>query len=452
MMPPEIRDPQTHERAGDEDPDDNRSEASTASTDAYSEHESFETYQHKVLELCRLLWPDLTDESFDIQRLKGGSSNRIIRIQVSGHGGNTSRLEPTTPGSSFQGHTLSELGSVPLRAGDYILRVPRWDGESCEHDVAMLRFINNRVSYPVATVAYSDFEGKNPIGSPFVLQHCIPGRRLDQAWPLLSQPQRCLIALDMARLCNELVKITNPTGGNPVLKPIMPDSESLETIDHPFPGDQGQKEPTGSHAPVSMLGDRLGRWLEKYPPLDDEFSAYKGAMEMVQHMQDVRQTFQPSDLEHNQSLFYLNHGDLFPRNIMIETLSQNTACITGIIDWDSADFAPAIISLSPPAWLWKPGFWKGYNEPGFIEQEDLWRDAHAEPDDEDSRELKGLFDASVIPLFLRHAYSPDAYAARKIWNAAYESMGKSWVENGLTNMYQEWKVSGQEEQDEDPTK
>jgi aminoglycoside phosphotransferase (APT) family kinase protein len=451
-MPPEITGPQTHERAGDEDLGDNRSEASTTSTDAYSEHESFETYQHRVLELCRLLWPDSPDESFDIQRLEGGSSNRIIRIQVSGHGGNSSHPEPATAGRSFQGDTLSELESLPLRAGDYILRVPRWDGESCKHDVAMLRFISNRVSYPVPTVVYSDFEGKNPIGSPFVLQHRIPGRRLDQAWALLSQPQRCLIALDMARLCNELVKITNPTGGRPVLNPSMPDFGSLETIDYPFPGDQGQKEPTNSHVPVSMLGDRLGRWFDKYPPDADEFSPYKGAMEMVQHMQDVRQTFQPSDPGQNQPLFYLNHGDLFPRNIMIETLSQNTACITGIIDWDSADFAPAIISLSPPAWLWKPGFWKEDGDSELIEEEDLWQDAHAEPDDEESRELKGLFDASVTPLFLQHAYSPDAYAARKIWNAAYESMGKSWVEDGLTNMYQEWKASGQEEKEGDPPK
>ena len=446
-MPSEITDLQTPERSGDEDLEDSPSEASTASTDAYSEHESFKTYQHRVLELCRLLWPDLPDESFDIQRLKGGSSNRIIGIKVSDHGGNTSHPESATPRRSLHGHTLNESESLPPGAGDYILRVPREYEESCEHEVAMLRFIRNRISYPVPTVAYFDLGGENPIESPFVIQHRIPGRRLDEAWPLLSQPQRCLIALDMARLCNELVRITNRTGGIPVLKSSMPEHGSIETIDYPFLKDQAPKEPKGSLEPVSMLSNRLARWSDK-DPSDDEISPYIGAIEMVRHMQDARQTFQPRNLEQNQPLFYLNHGDLFPQNILIETSSQNTAFIAGILDWDTADFAPGVISLLPPAWLWKPGFWKYNDDSGYPEDEDLWRDAHAEPDNEDARELKNLFDASVTPLFLHHAYSPDAYAARKIWNAAYESVVKNWVEDGLADIFREWKASSEEAKEE----
>ena len=448
-MPSETTELQTHERSDDEDQEDHQSEASTTSTDA-NEHESFETYQHRVLELCRLIWSGLPDASFDVQRLAGGANNRIIGIKVSDHGSNPSHPESATPRRSLHGHTLSEPGSLPPGAGDYILRVPRGYEDSCEHEVAMLRFIRNRISYPVPTVAYFDLSQENPIESPFVIQYRIPGRRLDEAWPLLSQPQRCLIALDMARLCNELVRITNLTGGIPVLKSSMPEHGSIETTDYPFPQDQAQKEPKGSLEPVSMLSDRLARWPDKNLS-DDEISPYIGAIEMVGHMQDTRQTFQPRDLNHKRPLFYLNHGDLFPRNIMIETSSPNTAFITGILDWDNADFAPGVISLSPPAWLWKPGFWKYSDDSGYMEEEDLWRDAHAEPDNEEARELKNLFDASVTPLFLHHAYSPDAYAARKIWNAAYESAAKTWVVDGLADVYREWKASCQEKE-EDPAK
>ena len=99
-----------------------------------------------------------------------------------------------------------------------------------------------------------------------------------------------------------------------------------------------------------------------------------------------------------------------------------------------------MISFSPPAWLWMTGFWKDCSEEGYLEEEDLWRAAEAEPDDEGSKEIKALFDMIVGSQFLQYAYSPDAYNARKIWRSAYKTVGKSWVESEVESMYRDWKI------------
>jgi thiamine kinase-like enzyme len=47
------------------------------------------------------------------------------------------------------------------------------------------------------------------------------------------------------------------------------------------------------------------------------------------------------------------HLDLEPRNILVSPPSPNQPqAITGILDWDSAFFAPPFMSCSPPMWLW----------------------------------------------------------------------------------------------------
>lgn len=152
-------------------------------------------------------------------------------------------------------------------------------------------------------------------------------------------------------------------------------------------------------------------------------------------MQATNHTFGADDIP----LYYFNHGDLFPRNIMIETLSENAAFVTGILDWDDAHFAPAVVSFSPPAWLWMTGYWKDYGAEGYLEEEDLWKAAETEPKDETSKEIKALFDRVVGPRFLQYSYSPDAAPARKIWKSAYETIGKSWVESEVERLYIDWE-------------
>ena len=141
-----------------------------ASTDAYSEYESFATYKDKVIQLCGRLWP--TSQEPVIQRMKGGASNRIISILVTdsevdrspaatsnADRGNSPNLDPSLPEEIFilgaskfnadddidqQRSAIESEGNVrkteklDLPTGDFVLRIPRWGSDSCSHEVAML--------------------------------------------------------------------------------------------------------------------------------------------------------------------------------------------------------------------------------------------------------------------------------------------------------------------------
>ena len=57
---------------------------------------------------------------------------------------------------------------------------------------------------------------------------------------------------------------------------------------------------------------------------------------------------------------------------MVQAQGGNIIFVTGILDWDDAHFAPAVISFSRLAWLWMAGWWKDYDYEAFLEEEDLW--------------------------------------------------------------------------------
>lgn len=408
---------------------------SLASTDEYDEHESFTTYKDKVLRLCQCLWPSYTTDSFLIEKMKGGSSNRIIGISVA------DTKKPALPGSASgdEGQEDSPVEKVDLPSGSYVLRVPRWGSQTIQHEIAMLQFVGSRISIDVPTVVHFDMnESSNSLGSPYVLQRRVLGKRLDYTWPTLNQAQRLLVALDMARLCKQLMRITNSSGGIPQVEHGSKADGTLSTIDHSFPGEKGKfKHTLCAEPPVDMLCKRLRRWGDKFCS-HDETSPYYDAIQMVRQIQSTNRTFGD---ESNEPAYYLNHGDLFPRNIMIEVPGKDSAFISGILDWDDTTFTPAVIAFSPPAWMWVPGVWKDYDEEGSLEEEDLWRVASAEPDDQDLKEIKALFDIVVGPRFLHYAYSADTHRAQKIWRSAYETLADRAVEQEVKSMYIDWKAN-----------
>ena len=114
-----------------------------------------------------------------------------------------------------------------------------------------------------------------------------------------------------------------------------------------------------------MLSARLARWGIEYGPTG---KLWARAAEIAQQMQVANDTFGPGP---DGSPYYLNHGDLYPRNSMVRAPAENLAFVTGILDWDDAHFAPAVVSFVPPAWLWMAGWWRGYDEEGYLEEEDL---------------------------------------------------------------------------------
>lgn len=203
--------------------------------------------------------------------MKGGASNRIISILVTDSEvdrspavtsnavvENSPDLDPILPeervilrSSNFNADNdidqqisatdsegnVRKTEKLDLPLGNFVLRIPRWGSDSCSREVAMLCFVGKRISIAVPTIVHYDTNRDNPLGSPYILQRRVPGTRLIDTWKTLGSNQRLMICLDIARLCTELMKITNTSGGIPDVEQGSTADGTLSTTDFRFPGD-----------------------------------------------------------------------------------------------------------------------------------------------------------------------------------------------------------------------
>jgi hypothetical protein len=90
---------------------------------------------------------------------------------------------------------------------------------------------------------------------------------------------------------------------------------------------------------------------------------------------------------------------------MFTTPSPSTVCLTGILDWDSALFAPKFMSTRAPFFLW--------TDEGVDELEE--GDALLESSDAEVRDYKRVFETVVGEKFCEAAYRPEYIFARRLW-------------------------------------
>ncbi|KAJ5640484.1 hypothetical protein N7528_000109 [Penicillium herquei] len=99
----------------------------------------------------------------------------------------------------------------------------------------------------------------------------------------------------------------------------------------------------------------------------------------------------------DESAYCLCHLDLEPRNVLAgPPKPTESLALTGVLDWDSAIFAPLIMSCDPPIWLWVD------------ENIEDKRVAGEEPLTAELRELKQLFEQAAGPIYSRFAYEDRA--------------------------------------------
>lgn len=127
------------------------------STEYHEDHEPWETFQHKVAQLCRTLWPKHSKEQIVIEQMRGGEYNRVIGVCITG---------PSIQGE--QETRASDVEKPEIPPGNYALRITRSDYPTVGREIAMIRFLNNRVSLPLPTVVHSDGPN-NPLGFAYVL-------------------------------------------------------------------------------------------------------------------------------------------------------------------------------------------------------------------------------------------------------------------------------------------
>ena len=127
--------------------------------------------------------------------------------------------------------------------------------------------------------------------------------------------------------------------------------------------------------------------------------------------------------------YCLCHLDLEPRNILVRPPSPtHPQAITGILDWDSALFAPPFMSCSPPMWLW------AWND----EDEEDERLANDPPPTPELRELKQLFEDAAGLTYSRYAYGAQYRLARRLARFSIDGLRSNEDLIGAESLLQEW--------------
>lgn len=365
------------------------SDYSETSTIEY-EHESFETFRTKVEALCKGIWtsPSVT---FDVQRGRGGSYNRIIEITVH---------EPDSPATPKE----------------YILRVPRFEKNRLDRDVAALQHARQHTELPVPENVAIDLTADNPLGGRYVVQTRLPGVTLHDVYPTLIHAQKCSIAQQIGQMFASLQTIKSPVAG------IIEQHSTAGFVIRPFdlrgPYHTTRASPTSevdcaagkSTDTISFLLSRCALWKAEILRIDSEdvvgvtyFDRLSDALISMHNLGQLR-----------NNEITLCHLDLAPRNILVSIRSSDTSiCISGVLDWDSVVFAPRVMACAPPMWLW--GWGSGDEEEDEAEAGEL-------PLSADDQEIKSIFEKAVGVKYLELCYKPQYRVLRSLIHFAIFGM------------------------------
>lgn len=418
--------------------DDEEDDTSSTSTDQYCEHEAWATYGAKVATFCQTLWPSLKPEEITIERMRGGSNNRIVGITLQPH----QKLLPRVI-RRLRSYAARQK-PVTVAAAQYILRIPRFaEGRNLSEDTGLLEYVRG-LGVPVPIVVKADYTAQNALEKPYLLQVRAPGKNLAYLWDDLNHKQRlCLaqqiagilvkISSQRARVCGKVIgtestsyiKTWEKSRMSP--KIVLP---SFMKFANKAATDLGRN--FWQNPPRLMIPATLREW-DYYKPY---ILPWDKLAQLTESMQAASGVFGPDD-------YWFCHGDFWPRNMLAEVTGPNTARITAILDWDLSSFAPAVIACNPPTWMWQ---WDEYcrHDSGRPEEEDLDKIAGDVPKDAESREFQKCFEEIVGKEFVRFAYHGDGHMARRLYPWVMEATMHCDDRMIAEDMLAEW----QEKQDE----
>ncbi|KAM0805813.1 kinase-like domain-containing protein [Usnea florida] len=293
------------------------------------DQEPFDQYQIRVKSLCHVLWPaEPRTATLERGRLAGGTYNRVVGISVKDTG-----------------------VSVPQHL---ILRAPRPNMAAYGHigrEVAILRYVRQHTTLPVADVLNFDVTVNNPLQSGYVIQSRLPGVSLRTVWDKLTHDQRCTAA------------------------------QEILFWDYQF-----------QFVEVAKRMDSLGI------------------------------------LGDGQSC--LCHFDLEARNIMVQILPNGSLTISGIVDWDSAVFAPTFASCVPPCWLWTDR----------VLHDENGNDKFSPPSTQEQEEIKEAFEEIVGFDWEWFAYREEYRLARELFHFAQHGLPDGMAASRAQKFLKEWAV------------
>ncbi|KAI4148728.1 MAG: hypothetical protein L6R39_002712 [Caloplaca ligustica] len=376
---------------------------SDSSTLVYS-HTPFNEYIPIVRELCQTLWVSAAQD-FEIERLRGGSYDRIIGI--------------TAPDTT---------SNVPIQ---YILRIPRFTGHDPERELAIHRYVQEHTSIPTAEILYFDLTSDNLLERPYVVQKRIPGNDLYSIYALLTHEQKKNIVGQWGQILIQLQAIKNETAGLVEAREGADGSRIYKVcrfhIDSNLIHDVDDVTHASDRTILCMLLTQFKRWLAYSLQLDSEDILSK---DYYAQLSKIAQEMDKAGLFVDGS-FYLTHLDLEPRNVLVEVGPDNNVSISGVLDWDSAVFAPIFASCKPPAWIWTRG---DYDD----DEDEDERKANHVPEKSEQQELKQVFEETMGPAYLQYAYQHQYRMARFVFRLAREGLRSSWAIKEAERLFKEW--------------
>ena len=453
----------THEAQESSSQDSSFSIQSETSTLAH-EQTPFVDFKLQVLELCQILWPSVPNKPLPEQprRVTGRRFSGLLKSRKLG------RLKSSTPMAPKQTskHLAKEFVVERMTGGTYnriigitiidpntdrpeqlILRVPRiaWMSRP-DRDVATLRYIRQHSSIPVPDVKAFNFNSENPLKDPYVVQSRIAGTNLRAAINNeLSHEQWCSVARQVGQLMLQFQEMKNPVPGH--IEEIIKENGIQSFTVKPFdikPPFEKRDWPLKQASPLfdkdnsTALGyyekstldfflAQFGRWRAEELRINPTKILDPHFMERL--ADTASQMNRLGCLGDNQNC--LSHLDLAAHNIMVDIRPDNSIIVTGILDFDSACFAPTFVSCYPPWWLWQDE-----TQPGdAMEDESQSNDS---PPDPELAEIKRIFEDTVGESFLRYAYQPQFRLARKLFKIACHGNRSNETWKKIEEFLNEW--------------
>lgn len=362
------------------------------------QHEPFVTFQRRVLSFANnTIWPDANASDIVVERLKGGSFNRIIGLTRKSH-------------------------EEPYNAINYILRIPRFDAAQVYRDVAILRFVQRHTEIPIPGVVMFDESKNNGLEELYMVQHRVAGESLYPTFPKLDHQARCKVARELGTIYHQMLAIRSSTAGHFVLP------AGDKSIDAPL-----QVAPFQSHdATLAVPYNDLVTAQSVFHLLTTSFQDQKARRSFLAEEMDQFCTM-ASELDAEEwftdMVYSLAHRDLAPRNILVNPgFVAKQPIISAVLDWDSGVLAPMFLSCTPPLWIW-----------AWLDDEDEdERTANDDPPTPEWCQLKQIFEEAADEDYIRLAYPPAYRLARRLVRFAIDDIASTQGLKEADAMLQEW--------------
>lgn len=394
------------------------SEVSAAETETSTviyEQEPFETFKDRVRGLCTTLWPYVPPENITIDRIHGGSSNRVTGITIL----DRSRETPEDK----------------IVAEQYVLRVPRFEGERIEPELATLRFVQeNAPTIPVPEVTAFDLTCDNPLNEVYNVQLKIAGVRLVDVYRELSQAEKLSVVGQLAQAVLDMHKVHSSLPGLLDAGKFVLDPENGKLVPEVRIVDFITKTTEDTHRD----GDSLAKHKSIYKLLTDQFDGWQeyglrwnrgqSEIELMDRFRTVAWQMEQLGLLKGDH-YVLSHPDFDTQNILVSKEDGSGWKISGILDWEGTVLAPYAVACRPPTWIWSD--WSNDDEEEAVLCE--------LPSDPDRQARKKLFDTLMGTPYTEYAYSTHYRLVRRLFGFASNGVNASHEARDAEAFFDEWK-------------